>query len=65
MYQLRDKNSICGDSILAKFNNYRSYGMWKLFGTYNLNIANTHLKVVFLVSNDRLLVISKIKKIQS
>ena len=27
MYQLRDKNSNCGDSILAKFNNYRSYGI--------------------------------------
>ena len=27
MYQLRNKNSNCGDSILAKFNNYRSYGI--------------------------------------
>ena len=26
--QLGDKNSNCGDSILAKFNNYRSYGSW-------------------------------------
>ena len=27
IYQLQDKTSNCGDSILAKFNNYRTYGI--------------------------------------
>ena len=27
MYQLREKNASCGDSILAKFSIYRSYGV--------------------------------------
>ena len=41
VYQLRDKNSNCGDSILAVFNNYRSYGINKFRGDVPNVSANT------------------------
>ena len=36
---MRDKNSNCGDSILAKFNNYRSYGTYLSHVTQDAVVA--------------------------